>query len=60
VQLEYSGADGGSGTGTLVTLHFRPVLARPVQIATQVILVGEDGAAMAATPTTPLKLTITP
>lgn len=61
VQLELVGSsDSPVGTaGSIVNLKFRAVAARPNStIATQVVLVGENGAAMAATPATPLKLAI--
>jgi len=60
VQLELAGqSDAAVGeSGTIVNLRFRAVAARPSQIATQVVLVGENGTAMAATPATPLNLVI--
>ena len=60
VQLELVGQPGAvvGENGSIVNLRFRAVAARPSQIATQVVLVGEDGAAMAATAATPLKLVI--
>jgi len=60
VQLELVGQSGAvvGENGSIVNLRFRAVAARPSQIATQVVLVGEDGAAMAATAATPLKLVI--
>jgi hypothetical protein len=61
VQLELVGSsDSPVGTaGSIVNLKFRAVAARPNStIATQVVLVGENGAAMAATPATPLQLAI--
>jgi len=61
VQLELAAQSGASvgENGSIVTLRFRAVAARQSQIATQVVLVGADGAAMAATPATPLQLAIT-
>ncbi len=59
VQLELVGSEGAplSGVGALLNLRFRVVLARPeISISTQVVLVGEDGAALAATQATPLKI----
>jgi general secretion pathway protein D len=59
VQLELTGSDGAplSGVGTLLTLRFRVVLARPeISVSTQVVLVGEDGVALAASQATPLKI----
>ena len=61
VQLELAGSAGApvSGGGSLINLRFRVVAARPaIAIATQVVLVGEDGAAVAATQATPLKITV--
>ena len=62
VQLELAGSEGApvSGGGTLLNLRFRVVAARPaIAIATQVVLVGEDGVAVAATQATPLKIAVT-
>jgi general secretion pathway protein D len=59
VQLELAGSEGApvSGVGTLINLRFRVVAARPaISIVAQVVLVGEDGVAMAATQATPLKM----
>jgi general secretion pathway protein D len=61
VQLELNGSEGApvSGGGTLINLRFRVVAARPaIAIATQVVLVGEDGVAVAATQATPLKIAV--
>jgi len=61
VQLEVAGSEGApvSGGGTLINLRFRVVGARPaIAIATQVVLVGEDGVAVAATQATPLKIAV--
>jgi hypothetical protein len=61
VQLELAGSEGApvSGGGTLINLRFRVVAARPaIAIATQVVLVGEDGVAVAATQATPLKIAV--
>jgi hypothetical protein len=63
VQLELAGSEGApvSGGGTLMNLRFRVVAARPaIAIVTQVVLVGEDGVAMAATQATPLKIAVAP
>jgi len=63
VQLELSGgADAPlGGTGSIVNLRFRAVMPRPdILVSTQVVMVGEDGAAMAATPATPLKIAVNP
>jgi general secretion pathway protein D len=62
VQLELSGSDGApvSGSGSLINLRFRVVADRPsITIPTQVVLVGEDGVAVAATQATPLKIAVT-
>ncbi|MBS0419500.1 MAG: hypothetical protein JSR66_17450 [Proteobacteria bacterium] len=60
VQLELTGQSGDAvgANGSIVNLRFRAVAARPSQIATQVVLVGENGTAMAATPATPLNVAI--
>jgi general secretion pathway protein D len=61
VQLDIAGTEGApvSGGGTLLNLRFRVVAARPaIAIATQVVLVGEDGVAVAATQATPLKIAV--
>lgn len=61
VQLELAGSEGApvSGNGTLVNLRFKVVAARPaITVATQVVLVGEDGVAVAATQATPLKIAV--
>ena len=59
VQLEFSGEGAPlSGGGSLVNLRFRVVAARPVTVTTQVVLVGEDGVAVASTQATPLKITV--
>ena len=61
VQLELAGSEGApvSGGGTLVNLRFRVVLARPaVAVTTQVVLIGEDGVAVAATQATPLQIAV--
>jgi general secretion pathway protein D len=63
VQLELAGSEGApvSGGGSLIDLRFRVVAARPaITVATQVVLVGEDGVAVAATQATPLKITVAP
>jgi general secretion pathway protein D len=63
VQVEFAGSEGApvSGSGSLISLRFRVVAARPaLQVATQVVLVGEDGVALAATQATPLKINVAP
>ncbi len=61
VQLEIAGGEGApvSGEGSLLDLHFRVVAARPsIPVTTQVVLVGEDGVAVAATQATPLRIAV--
>jgi len=61
VQLDLAGSEGApiSGGGSLLDLRFRVVAARPaISIATQVVLVGQDGVAVAATQATPLKISV--
>lgn len=61
VQLELVGGEGApvSGSGTLLNLRFRVVAARAaIAIATQIVLVGEDGVAVAATQATPLNIAV--
>jgi len=60
VQLDFVGSEGApvSGGGSLVNLRFRVVAARPTTIATQVVLVGEDGVAVAATQAAPLNIAV--
>ena len=63
VQLELAGTSEAQlgMTGSIVNLKFRAVASRPaVLVSTQVVMLGENGAAMAATPATPLKIAITP
>jgi general secretion pathway protein D len=63
VQLDLAtGADAPiSGGGSVVNMRFKVVAARPSStIDTQVALLGEDGAVVAATAATPLKLAINP
>lgn len=63
VQLELAGTSEAQlgMTGSIVNLKFRAVTPRPaVLVSTQVVMLGENGAAMAATPATPLKIAITP
>jgi general secretion pathway protein D len=60
VQLEFT-SEGApvSGSGSLINLRFRVVAARPaITIATQVVLVGEDGVVVAATQATPLNIAV--
>ena len=61
VQLEFVGGEGAplAGAGTLISLRFRVVAARPaISVSTQVVLIGEDGVAVAATQATPLKIAV--
>ncbi len=61
VQVEIAGGEGApvTGEGSLLDLKFRVVGARPsTSLTTQVVLVGEDGVAVAATQATPLKIAI--
>ena len=59
VQLEGGSDSGVSGGGSIVNMRFRVVAARPsLSIATQVVLVGPDGVAVASTPATPLKIAV--
>ena len=61
VQLELAGSEGAplAGGGSLVNLRFRVVSARPaIPVTTQVVLVGADGVAVAATQATPLKIAV--
>ena len=56
VQLELGGGSAPI-SGSLISLRFRVVAARPsISVATQVVAVGEDGVALAATQATPLKI----
>jgi hypothetical protein len=63
VQLELAGsaeAPVSGGGGSIVNMRFRVVAPRPsVSIDSQVVLVGEDGVAAAATAATPLKIAVT-
>ena len=60
VQLELAGSAAVSGSGSVVNMRFRVVAQRPsVSIDTQVVLLGEDGVAIAATAATPLKIAVT-
>jgi hypothetical protein len=62
VQLELAGgADAPvSGTGSVIDMRFKVVAPRPAaSIDTQVVLLGADGVAVAATAATPLKMAFT-
>ncbi len=56
-QVEFGGGESAGG-GTLIDLRFRLVAPRPATITTQVVLVGEDGVAVAATQATPLTIAV--
>jgi general secretion pathway protein D len=61
VQLELTGSTDApvAGGGSIVNMRFRVVVARPgLSIATQVVLIGADGVAVASTPATPLNITV--
>jgi hypothetical protein len=60
VQLEFVGSGDApvSGVGSLVSLKFKVVAARPIAVATQVVLVGTDGVAVAASQATPLQIAV--
>jgi general secretion pathway protein D len=61
VQVDIAGGEGApvTGEGSLLDLKFRVVGAKPsTSLTTQVVLVGEDGVAVAATQATPLKIAI--
>jgi general secretion pathway protein D len=61
VQLELGGSTPVSGSGSVVNMRFRVVAPRPsVSIDTQLVLVGEDGVAVAATAATPLRIAVSP
>jgi general secretion pathway protein D len=62
VQLDLGSGDAPlAGNGTLVELRFRVVAARPaIAVTSQVVLVGQDGAAVAATQATPLRIAVAP
>ena len=62
VQVEIAGSPDNAlaGAGTIMNLRFKAVAPRPaVPVATQVVLVGADGVAIAASPAVPLKVAIT-
>jgi hypothetical protein len=59
VQLEFGGGQGAPVSGSLIDLRFKVVAARPaISIATQVVLVADDGVAVAATQATPLTIAV--
>ncbi len=61
VQLDVGGTAEApvTGAGDVLNMRFKAVAARAVAITTQVVLIGADGTAVAATPATPLKITVT-
>jgi len=60
VQLD-SGATQLSASGSLLNVRFKVLLARPtITVSTQVVLMGADGVALAATQATPLAIASTP
>jgi general secretion pathway protein D len=62
VQLELAGSADApvSGTGSVIDMRFRVVAPRPTaSMDTQVVLLGADGVAVAATAATPLKMAFT-
>jgi general secretion pathway protein D len=62
VQLELTGSADApvSGTGSVIDMRFKVVAPRPAaSIDTQVVLLGADGVAVAATAATPLKMAFT-
>ena len=62
VQLELAGSADApvSGTGSVIDMRFKVVAPRPAaSIDTQVVLLGADGVAVAATAATPLKMAFT-
>ena len=62
LQLELVGSGAPvTGSGSVVDMRFKVVAPRPaLSIDTQVVLLGEDGVAVAATAATPLKIAVTP
>jgi hypothetical protein len=61
VQLDMTGSAAApvGESGSILNLRFRAVSPRTnLMIATQVVLLGEDGTALAATPATPLQLAV--
>lgn len=60
VQVEFGGDAPIAGGGSLVNMRFKVVAVRPaISVSTQVVLVGEDGAAVAASQATPLSIAST-
>ena len=60
IQMDSSGTQVGA-SGSLLNVRFKVVTARPtITVATQVVLMGEDGGALAATQATPLAIAATP
>lgn len=60
IQMDSSGTQVGA-SGSLLNARFKVLLARPtITVSTQVVLMGEDGVALAATQATPLAIAATP
>jgi general secretion pathway protein D len=60
IQMDSSGTQVGA-SGSLLNARFKVMLARPtVAVSTQVVLVGDDGGALAATQATPLSIATAP
>jgi len=60
IQMDSSGTQVGA-SGSLLNVRFKVMTARPtITVATQVVLMGEDGGALAATQATPLAIAATP
>jgi general secretion pathway protein D len=60
IQMDSSGTQVGA-SGTLLSVRFKVLSARPtITVSTQVVLVGEDGGALAASQATPLAIAATP
>jgi hypothetical protein len=59
-QLDLTSVAPNATSGSVMTLKFRAVAPRPVSIVTQVIAMAQDGTALASTPATPLKVSLTP
>jgi hypothetical protein len=60
LQLVSASVAPNATSGSVMTLKFRAVAPRPVSIVTQVIAMAQDGTALASTPATPLKVSLTP
>jgi general secretion pathway protein D len=63
VQIEIAGSADApvSGNGSIIDMHFHVLAPRAAaSLDTQVVLLGEDGTVMAATPATSLKMALSP